>query len=192
MSLLVLGIVIWSLIHFIPSVAVNFRSRMVQRTGIVAYKGIFGAVIVASMLCVVYGWKAASIEPVFTPPVWGAHVTVALTFFAFVLLFAPYMENSFSRILRHPQLSGVFLWAVGHLFSSGEKRAVVLFAGFAVWAILEIVLINRREGAWTKPAPASLMANFRLLLTGAGFFALFLYTHNWLFGVGALPNPPAG
>lgn len=192
MSLLILGIVIWSMIHFVPSLAVNFRSGLVQRFGMVGYKGVFGLVAIVALLCIIYGWKAASAEPLFTPPPWGAHVTVVLTFFAFLLLFAPYMDNSLRHLLRHPQLSGVLLWGTGHLFSSGEARAVVLFAGFALWALLEMFLINRREGAWNRPEPASLMANFRLVLTGVGFFALFLYTHNWLFGVGALPNPPAG
>jgi len=190
MNLLILGIVIWSLAHFVPSVAVNFRSNLVQRFGMVSYKGMFGALIVASVLCIIFGFKSASTELVFTPPPWGAYVTVVLTLIAFILLFAPYMDNSFRRMLRHPQLCGVFLWAVGHLCSSGEARTVVMFIGFAVWAVLEIVLINRREGAWTKPAPASLMANVRLVLTGIGFFALFMFIHNWLFGVGALPNPP--
>ena len=187
MSLLISGIVIWSLIHFIPSLAVNFRSGLVQRFGMVAYKGVFGLVAIGALLLIIKGWKAASVQPVFTPPSWGALVTVILAYFTFVLLFAPYMANSFSRFLRHPQLCGVFLWGLGHLFSSGEARAVVLFAGFAVWALLEIIFINRRAGAWNRPQQASLMANIRLLLTGTGFFAIFLYTHNWLFGVGALP-----
>jgi len=190
MSLLILGIVIWCLMHFIPSLAVNFRSGLVQRFGMVSYKGIFGLIIIVSVLCIIFGWNAASVEPVYTPPDGGAYLTVALTFIAFVLLFAPYMENSISRVVRHPQLTGVFLWGLGHLCSSGELRAVVLFAGFSVWALLEIILINRRVGAWIRPAPASLIANIRLLLTGAGFFALFLFIHTWLFGVGALPAPP--
>jgi len=192
MSLLILGILIWSLAHFIPSTAVNFRNGMVQRFGMVPYKGMFGAAIIISLLCIIFAWKAASVEPVYTPPDWGAYVTVALTLIAFILLFAPYMDNSFRRALRHPQLCGVFLWALGHLCSSGEARAVVLFGGFAIWALLEIFLINRRDGAWSKPAPASFIANIRLVLTGAGFFALFLFMHNWLFGVGALPEVPPG
>ncbi len=192
MNLLILGIVVWSLIHFVPALAVNLRAGLVQRLGLMAYKGLIGLVLIGALLCVIYGWKTASVEPVFPPPSWGVYVTVALSFFAIVLLFAPYMDNSFSRYLRHPQLDGVFLWGLGHLFSSGEARAVVLFAGFAAWAVLEMILINRRQGAWTKPAPASLMSNVRLLLTGAGFFALVLYLHSWLFGVGALPNLPTG
>ncbi len=187
MSLLILGIVIWSLIHFIPAVAVDFRSGLVQRFGLPVYKGVFGLVAIGALLLIIHGWQAASIQPVFVPPGWGAYATIVLCFFTFILLFAPYMENSFSRLLRHPQLTGVFLWGLGHLFSSGEARSVVLFAGFAGWALLEIFLINRRNGAWTKPAPASLLANIRLVLTGTGFFALFMYLHSWLFGVGAVP-----
>jgi len=189
MGLLIAGIVIWSLIHFIPGAAKGFRAGLVQRLTLPVYKGIFGLVAIGALLLVIHGWKIASVEPVYDPPSWGALATVVLLFFAFILLFAPYMENSFSRFLRHPQLCGVVLWGLGHLLSSGEKRAVVLFVGFALWAVVEIFLINRREGAWTRPAPASLMANLRLVLTGAGFFAIFLYTHNWLFGVGALPSP---
>ena len=189
MGTLVVGILIWSLLHFIPTAASGFRSSMVQRLTLPVYKGIFGLIIIGAALLVIHGYKAASVEPVYQPPPWGAAMTVVLTFFAFILLFAPYMENSFSRILRHPQLVGVVLWGVGHLLSSGEARAVVLFAGFTLWAVIEILLINRHEGPWAKPAPASFMANFRLVLTGAGFFAIILYTHNWLFGVGALPNP---
>lgn len=187
MSLLILGIATWSLIHFIPAVAVDFRSGLVQRFGLPVYKGVFGLIAIGALLLIIYGWKAASVLPVFEPPGWGAYVTIVLCYFAFILFFAPYMENSFSRLLRHPQLSGALLWGLGHLFSSGEARSVVLFAGFSVWALLEIFLINRRDGAWTRPAPASMMANLRLILAGTGFFALFMYMHSWLFGAGAVP-----
>ena len=192
MSLLILGIVTWSVIHFIPAVAVDFRSGLVQRFGLPVYKGVFGLIAISALLVIIHGWKAASVQPVFEPPVWGAYITIVLCYFAFILLFAPYMENSFSRLLRHPQLTGALLWGLGHLFSSGEARSVVLFAGFSVWALLEIFLINRRDGAWTRPAPASMMANLRLILAGTGFFALFMYMHSWLFGVGAVPHLSQG
>jgi uncharacterized membrane protein len=187
MSLLISGILIWSLIHFIPSLAVNLRSGLVQRFGLVVYKGVFGLVAIASLMLVVNGWKAASSQVVFVPPDWFGHITIILNLFAFILFFAPYMANSFSRFIRHPQLTGVLLWGVGHLCYTGELRSVVLFAGFSIWAIAEIILINRRKGPWTRPAAASLMANFRLVLAGIGFFAIFMYLHSWLFGVGAVP-----
>ena len=72
---------------------------------------------------------------------------------------------------------------VGHLFSNGEARSIVLFGGFALWAVLQIALLNRRDGAWTRPPAASVISNVRLLLAGLGFFILALYLHGRLFGV---------
>ena len=36
----------------------------------------------------------------------------------------------------------------------GDSRSVLLFGGMGLWAILEIIFINRREGEWVKqPVP---------------------------------------
>ncbi len=78
-------------------------------------------------------------------------------------------------------------WGIGHLFANGESRSVVLFGGLAAWAIIEIFLINRRNDEWQKPQSAPVKADLRLLLTGLGFFAIFLFTHLRLFGVSPLP-----
>jgi uncharacterized membrane protein len=188
MTLLVLGVVIWSLVHFMPAIAVDLRTSLVSSFGVAVYKILFALVSIASLMFIIVGWKAASVQGLFVAPAWGAYVTVFLTFLGFVLIFAPYLENSFSRIIRHPQLAAVVLWGVGHVFYNGEARSVVLFAGLAGWALVQMILINRRDGAWNKPEPASISSNIRLILTGVGFFALFLYTHGWLFGVGPVPH----
>ena len=71
----------------------------------------------------------------------------------FILFFAAYPPTNVKRLLRHPQLTGVALWGVGHLLANGESRSIVLFGGLTLWAIAEIVVINRRDGARDKPAP---------------------------------------
>ena len=186
MRLLVIGVVIWSLIHFIPASAVTFRKNLVDKIGLVPYKGIFALVAIAALILMVAGWKAASPEALYLPPSWGGYVTILLMFLAFVLFFAPYLKNSFSQYLRHPQLTGVLLFGLGHLFSNGEMRSVILFGGLGLWGLIQMILLNRRDGAWKKPGPVTIMQNFRLLLTGFGFFAMFMYTHGWLFGTGPL------
>ena len=52
--------------------------------------------------------------------------------------------------LRHPQLIGVCLWAGAHLLVNGDMPSLVLFGGLLLWALAEIVLINRTP--WTRPA----------------------------------------
>ena len=91
------------------------------------------------------------------------------------------------RLIRHPQLTGVLAWGLGHLFSNGEARSLILFGGLALWAGLQMILLNRRDGAWQKPERVPVGSDLKLLLTGAGFFAIFMYTHEWLFGVGPVP-----
>jgi uncharacterized membrane protein len=105
-----------------------------------------------------------------------------------VSFFAPYMANNLSRLLRHPQLTGVILFGVGHLAAVGNWRSLVLFGGFTLWAVLEILVINRREGAWERPEPTTRKDDLKLLLTGLGFFLIFMYTHEGLFGVSPLPS----
>lgn len=183
MTYLIVAIVVWSLIHFIPAGAVTFRAGLVRRLGAPVYRGVFAVVAFAALLLIISSWKSASATQLYAPPSWGLYLTVALNLAAFILLFAPYIRNSLSRHIRHPQLLGVVVWGVGHLFSNGEARSMVLFGGFAIWAVLQIMLLNRRDGVWIKPQPAPLLSNLRLLVTGLSFFILVLYLHGTLFGV---------
>jgi hypothetical protein len=90
------------------------------------------------------------------------------------------------RLLRHPLLFGVILWAVAHLLVNGDLRSVVLFGGLLVWAALEIVLINRAVPAWTKPAPAPLGKEIGAVAGGILVYAVAGLIHGlvgpWPFG----------
>ena len=106
-----------------------------------------------------------------------------LVLVGFILFFAAYPPTNVKRLLRHPQLTGVALWGVGHLFANGESRSIVLFGGLTLWAIAEIVVINRRDGARDKPAPVP--AKNDVILAGGGIVAyvVVVAAHQWLFGV---------
>lgn len=188
MSSLIVALVIWSLIHFIPAAAVDFRAGLVKKLGPATYKAVFTVVAIGALLLLIHGWKAAPVHAVFSPPSWGVHAAMGLSLLASFCFFAPYVSNNLRRLIRHPQLTGVVLWAAGHLLANGEARSTVLFGGFAVWAILEMILLNRRDGVWTKPAPVPHSADLRLFMAGIGFYALILYSHLWLFGADPLAS----
>jgi uncharacterized membrane protein len=76
------------------------------------------------------------------------HVAGVLTLIGFILFLAPYPPNNIKRVMRHPQLIGVACWGLGHLVAVGSERGIVLFAGLTIWAILEMLLINKREQRW--------------------------------------------
>jgi uncharacterized membrane protein len=188
MTYLIAGVLIWSLLHFMPAVPIKLRANFISKTSGNVYKALAGILIIVSIVLMVVGWKAMPRDLTFTPFSWGDQACFVLMLLASVMFFAPYVRNSISNLVRHPQLVGLVFWGVGHILATGQMRSLVLFGGLSVWAIIEIMLLNRRDGAWKKPGPVSMKANIKLLVTGAGFFLIFVFTHLSLFGVPALPN----
>ena len=179
---LTLGVLLWSLTHLVPAALPDVRRRLLEKLGENGYKGIFTLLMVLAIYLVISGWKATLPVSVFLPPIWGRHVTALLMLVAFVLFFAPYPPNNIKRVLRHPQLTGVLVWGVGHLLANGEGRSIVLFGGLALWALVEMVLINRRDGAWVKPDPAPRKNDLVLAAGGFGAYVIVAMSHQWLFG----------
>ena len=84
--------------------------------------------------------------------------------------------------MRHPQLIGMACWGFGHLVSNGEPRSIVLFGGLTAWAIIEIFLLNRRDGEWTRPEKASPPKDIALIAFSLLVYMAFFFTHHILFG----------
>lgn len=183
MSLLIAGLLIFTIVHLLPAAAPDVRARLVGQMGENAYRGVFSIVIVASLVIIVFGWKAATPTAIYTPPVAGGPVIAALVFFAFVLFVASKARTNYKRFIRHPQMAAVILWSIAHLLVNGDSRSLVLFGGLGIWAVLEIVLCNRRDGERAKPDVVPFSADMIVaIIAGAAFFALF-YLHRALFGV---------
>jgi uncharacterized membrane protein len=79
-------------------------------------------------------------------------------------------------------LTGILLWGIGHLLANGEERSVVLFGGLAAWALVEMLLINRRDGAWSRPEPAPRRNDVLLVAAGIVVYVVVAASHRWLFG----------
>lgn len=182
MTKLVLGVLLWSVMHFIPAVAADFRNKLVSGIGEKPYKGIFALAMVLALYLVISGWKATIPEFVYLPPAWGRHLTALLVLISFILFIAPYHATNLKRYLRHPQLSGVALWGFAHLLANGEGRSIELFGGLALWAVAEIILLNRRDGAWVKPDPVPRKKDLVLLVAGFTTYLIVALAHQWLFG----------
>jgi uncharacterized membrane protein len=188
MTRLAIGVLLWSLVHFIPSIAAEFKKALFNRYGENAYKGPFAVLMIISLYLIISGWKSLTpVEPevlnaIYTVPEWGGHAAALLVLISFVLFFAPYPANNIKRLMRHPQLAGVAIWGVGHLLAVGTARAMVLFGGFTIWALIEIVLINKRDGTWVKPEKAPFKNDVALVTFAVLAYLAFLYTHHMLFG----------
>ena len=188
MTRLVLGLLLWSIVHFIPGLAGDFRKNLIDRFGEHPYKGLFALLMFVALYLIISGWQSMTpvapdvLEMIFTPPEWGVYAAGLLVLIGFILFLAPYPPKNIKRIMRHPQLMGVVSFSVGHLLAVGTVRAIVLFAGLGIWAIIEIVLINRRDGEWVKPATAPIKKDIALVVFSVLVYMAFLYTHHLMFG----------
>lgn len=183
MNMLLAGLVLFALVHLVPALAKGFRANLIERLGENGYKGIFSLLLMAGLALIVFGWRGAHPDFVYAPPPalrLPALLLVILGFYLFVVSGRP---SRIKRYIRHPQLSGVALWGIAHLILNGDSRSLVLFGGMTLWAVLEIVVINRRDGEWQKPEAPALGTDLATAVVAAVVVAVVIAIHPWIAGV---------
>ncbi len=186
MTILAAGVLVWSGVHLSLALLPRLRPAAISRLGEPAFKGLFSLLIALSLVLIVLGWRSAPPIPVYDTPAWGRHLAVTLMPFAFILFAASGFNTNLRRWLRHPQLIGVIVWGIAHLASNGDRRSMVLFGGMTLWALAEIVLINRRDGAPARAAPVSPGLDGISVLAGFAAYFIVAKLHPWFTGVPAL------
>jgi len=186
MEMLIAGLVLWIATHLLPTLGAKTRQSIVDKLGFNAYRGLFTLSIFTALALIIFGWRSALPSFVYTPDPALRHPAMGLVLLGFILMGASNRPSRIGRIVRHPQLTGVLLWAIAHLLANGDSRSLVLFGGFAAWTVLEMVLISRREGTWVKkPAPGwgvETLGIIAPLLVAAAV----MYFHDYLSGVALL------
>lgn len=113
-------------------------------------------------------------------------------------------------VTRHPLLWGFALWAAAHIFPNGELVPLVMFGGFGLFALLGMLVVDRRKrrrmgsewdrlaaptsaipfAAWaSRPAARRwrLGAALTTLLGGVALYLALLWLHPRVIG----PDPAA-
>jgi uncharacterized membrane protein len=184
MIMLSLGVLLWAFVHLFPSFLPGTRTALINRLGEGPYKGLFALDLVIAILLMVFGWRSAGMEMWYSAPLAGQNeITGLLVLASFVFLGAANVPTNIKRVLRHPMLTGVAVWAGAHLLANGDNRSVVLFGGLLLWSLISIVTISRREGAWEKPDPVPVQKDVVLILIGGVLTAAVAYFHAYLSGV---------
>jgi len=100
-----------------------------------------------------------------------------------MLFVAAKRKTNIKRILRHPQLTGLVLWSISHLLANGDSRSLILFTWLGLWAVIEMIMITRREGEWTKPDIVPAKNDVITVLGGCILYAVLLIAHPYLSGI---------
>jgi len=181
MTILLAGLVLFFGIHAVPMFP-SFKASLQSRCGAMRFKGIYTLIALSGFALILLGYSRAEFRPVFSPPVWAPLFAYLAMPISFCLLVAAYVPNNFRRVIRNPMLSGVLIWALAHLIANGDLASVLLFGLFGLYAIVDIISVNRRSPAET-PARQTLLKDVLVLAIGFAAFWVVRYFHAALFGV---------
>jgi uncharacterized membrane protein len=155
LAILILGLAIFVIPHVFVTRR-EARAAAIARFGEGTYKILFSILAIAGVVLIGIGfarYRAAGLIPVWSPPDFMRHVTVALTWPAIVLVVAAYSPGNIKRTLKHPMLAGVKLWALAHLLSNGDLGSIILFGGILAWAVFDRISLKRRTDPGAPPIP---------------------------------------
>lgn len=174
MPLLILGLALWAAGHGFKRAAPDVRARMGDRG-----KGLVTAILLLSIVAMVFGYRSAEFIPVWDPPVFARHLNNLIMVIAFYLFGVGAAKGLTAKWLRHPQLTAVVLWAAAHLIVNGDLASIVLFGGLLVWALAEMVVLNR-AAPWQRPADTSIKGDAVALIVGLFIMSIAAGIHLWL------------
>jgi uncharacterized membrane protein len=187
LAILILGLVIFLGGHGFVSLRPQ-RAALIARVGHWPYMALFSLVSLIGIGLIVYGfgsYRAGGMIEVWSPPTWTRHVTALLVWPAIICMIAAYVPSQIKRVLKHPMLVGVKLWALAHLIANGDLGSIILFGSFLAWAVLDRIAVKHRGEPAAPPVPVDGFKNdFIVVVAGTlVYFALGLWFHPWVIGV---------
>jgi len=203
------------------------RARLIGTLGRRGYLVIYIGVSLAALAWLIAAAGRAPYVPLWPWAPWQRWVpNVAMPIVCLLIAFGAAAPNPFSfggrnndrfdperpgiaGVTRHPLLWALVLWAAAHMVPNGDLAHVLLFGGFAAFALLGMVMLDRRRraamgaNAWRRLAQGTSGFPLAALLQGrcrprgrpslgrvgvaVVLWLVFLALHPAVIGVSPLP-----
>jgi uncharacterized membrane protein len=127
--------------------------------------------------------------PVWYPPAWTRHVTFALVLIASVLIAATYPPSHIKTWVKHPMITSVILWSLGHLLVRGDLGSMLMFGAFFVWGVTARISMGIRAPGDAQGKAAIIreprwQADIVVVVIGVAVYVAFMvWLHPLLIGV---------
>ncbi len=189
MLVIVLGLLLWTIPHVFKAAAPAQHAQLVGQVGEGPVKGGVALLTLGAIGLMIWGYAIeGGAGQVYFPPAWGWHLNNLLMIFSLILLGAGHMKSNIRQVIRHPMLVAALIWAVAHLAANGTARAVLLFGGLGAWAVLHMILLNRRDGAWVRPPKSPVRKDAIAIVAGVVVYGAVAMIHWKVFGVSPFPG----
>ena len=192
----ILGLVVFLGAHVFVSMR-NERAALISRIGRGPYLGLFTLVSIVGLVLIGFGfarYRAEGLIPVWYPPAWTRQIVVAAMWPASIAVVAAYIPGDIKRVLKHPMLVGVKIWAVAHLCANGDLGGMILFAAVLAWAVYDRITLKRRSDPGAPPIPLGGRRNdiIAIVVGTILYLALGFVFHPIVIGLPAFGTPALG
>jgi uncharacterized membrane protein len=94
-----------------------------------------------------------------------------------ILIAAAYVPNNAIKLkLKDPMLVGVIVWAICHLTTIGSLAGILLFGGFLIWGIVDLLSCRARRSK-RPPTQEKATVVMTLATIAAGTVAFLPFAH---------------
>ena len=155
LATLVLGLIVFLGSHVFVTRR-DARARLIARIGEGPYKIGSRSSPCIGLVLIGYGfarYRATSGSISGIPPVWTRHLALQLNWLAMICVAAAYIRGNIARVLKHPMLVGVKIWALAHLIANGDLGSIILFGSILAWAVYDRISLKRRTDPGAPPIP---------------------------------------
>ena len=181
----IIGMILFFGIHSISIFALPLRDKFAANSEY-GWKGFYSLIALIGLIFLIRGYGDIRLTATifYIPPIWLRHVAALLLLPVFILFIAPYFPSRINKIIKHPQLLAVKLWATAHLLVNGSSADLMLFGAFLVWAVAVRISVKRRP-LRTVPHVQESKANVGIVIVvGLILYVVFtLWLHEALIGV---------
>ena len=161
MALLILGLLLWWGAHLFKRLAPDMRASLGSKG-----RPLVALALLLSIVLMVIGYRGAEYYDIAAVPPMLRHINNLLVLIAIFLMSPAPKKGALLHGMRHPMLAGFKLWALAHLLVNWDLASFVLFGGLLAWAVVEVIVINRREPEW-QPGPKGTWAKDGMFLAGS-------------------------
>lgn len=171
-------------LHSIPAIPA-VRSGIIRRTGRPLYFAVYSALSVIALVWVFSAAFALDYIPLWDFQPWHGVITFVLAPLGLFLVLAGLLSSNplsvavfsagqpdaITTFTRHPVLWGFALWALGHIAANGDLRSILLFGGFAAFALGTVPMVEKRAkrrlgASWEETAAGTSTVPFAAIARG--------------------------
>ena len=134
----------------------ELRATLIGRFGASGYKVGYAVLSAIGLVLIVYGfsaYRASGMIDVWYPPAGMRHLALGLMLPATIIFAAAYLRGHIWRVLKHPMLVAIKIWALAHLLANGDLGSIILFGSILAWAVFDRITLKRRADAGGPPIP---------------------------------------